>query len=190
MTCYNTYLTTMNYDPLRPYIIKLGKDLEDYYKGISTIPPQVSIENYKMSIKNIITSDTVLAKAVDDYINCIKLSYTAPATPKPSAKPLNLTPLWITLGVLGGIILIAAIAYFVIKKNKKTAVKQIQENSKREAPLKEGGETKEQMADADKYEPILLSTMNTTPIMPKNLTIEQKFEWLANNTGSTVAKKI
>ena len=98
--------------------------------------------------------------------------------------------MWITLGVLGGIILIAAIAYFVIKKNKKTAVKQIQENSKREAPLKEGGETKEQMADADKYEPILLSTMNTTPIMPKNLTIEQKFEWLANNTGSTVAKKI
>ena len=105
-SCYNTYLNSVvGKDVLQKYIIKLGEAIENYYKGLSPIPPEESLKIYIDNLKKLVPStnyeyinDETLNESIKQYVKCI-----SPAQNK-----------YLTISLI--LIFIIFILFFILKK--------------------------------------------------------------------------
>ena len=133
--CYTPYLTSTNSNViLQNLSLQLGKDLEDYYKGVSgALSPTDSMTKYQNSLKVLFTStgtnysnNPALDSSIKAYVKCIvdKYTPTIPPTPtsKPSPKPTKFVwPTWATIIIIIVAIIVAIIlgVYLYREKRKK-----------------------------------------------------------------------
>jgi len=112
---YDVYIDSLNgYDPLKILIIQLGIDLENYYKGITTLTPSQCWNKYLNSVKNIDKTDTRLNNAINTYINSVKQYYNQP-TPNPVKK----SNLWIIISVVIAVIIVVIITVIIFTRSAK-----------------------------------------------------------------------
>ena len=115
---YDVYIDSLNgYDPLKILIIQLGIDLENYYKGITTLTPSQCWNKYLNSVKNIDKTDTRLNNAINTYINSVKQYYNQP-TPNPVKK----SNLWIIISVVIAVIIVVIITVIIFTRSAKNYI--------------------------------------------------------------------
>ena len=159
--CYNQYTQVLaEYDPLKQPLINLRIKLENYYNGTSTKTPAICIQEYKDDIKAIVTPSANYDYINDQKINNAIINYITCVKSFYPTTPPIILPKPVSPKFPWWGWLILVLIIFVFI-----------------------GIFGKFLFGSERMK------TSTFSIGEQQASV-QKFEWLANNTGSTVAKKI